>query len=114
MTFFNVTLQQLYAAMIPSAPTIIGTLYRNKSIFMNWSHPTNEAIEHFTISYSCIVLECMGSPDCSGLNNVTNTRMNYTIEEVEEDSNYTITIIAVNRNGRTMSAPHTITTNTER
>ena len=80
--------------MIPATPNIIGTLYRNKSIFVNWSHPSNEVIEQFTISYSCIVLECMGSPDCSGHNNVKNMRRNYTIKEVEEDSDYTITIIA--------------------
>ena len=100
--------------MIPSAPVIIGTFYRNRSIFVNWSHPTNEVTELFTISYYYNVLECRGSlGNYSDRDNVTNTRRNYIISETEEDSDYTITIIAVNGTGSNMSAPHTVTTKIE-
>jgi len=114
-------IQELYiiffAVLVPPlAPTILGILYGDKSLSVNWSYPAGGVVQSFAITYSYSVSECRRSHDYKGHSSISNsiekTARNYTLREIEEDSNYTIKIMAVSSAGNNTSLPYSITTNT--
>ena len=79
----------------PSAPTIIMAVSQSPtSINFTWTQPEGEIVDSYEVSFSY-------QGPCSGFNHTNTTTVNgttrqYTLTGLQEFSNYTVTITAVN------------------
>ncbi len=90
--------------VIPSSPLISTLQTSSTSITITWTQTTGDVVDSYTISYSFMVIGCGGVSGSTGTNNIMgidgSTRM-YTLSGVEEYTEFTITLTAVNGAGST-------------
>ena len=73
------------------------------TISLTWNMTGNIFIEIFEISYSYTVTTCT-APAGSGMVTISDgTRRSHTLNGLNEDSQYTITVTAINNQGQTMA-----------
>ena len=90
---------------VPGVPTAMVSS-ASTSIFLSWSMPSGSMVERYEIVWQRVTSrEC---PD-EGVGTVTITdgRTSYNIEGLEEGSNYSIVVIAINAAGSAVSHPVT-------
>ena len=74
------------------------------TISLTWNVTGDIPIERFEVSYSYTVNTCT-APAGSGIVNISDgTRRSHTLSGLNEDSQYTITVTAVNNEGATENA----------
>ena len=96
-----------WSAPAPSSPTIVMTTPQSTSIMFTWTQPDGNVVISYEIAYSY-----HGS--CTGLPVAQNFIVNggtreYTVLGLQEFSEYTITLTAVNRAGSNLDS-RTLTT----
>ena len=75
------------------------------TISLSWSVP-NSSVDNYVVTWKRDTAgECPVKHE--GNRNLTDGSLSYTIEQLEEDSNYTITLIAINAAGSAVSDPVT-------
>ena len=97
----------LWCSGPPSSPTILNTSM-STNITLTWSQSPRDVVDSYQISYSFTIRGCgVGGGNVS---TVTGTSREYTLTGLEENSDFTINIIAMN--GAGSSPPATIITRT--
>ena len=97
--FVNDHLCSLFPALPLSAPTITMAVSESpSSINLTWTQLEGEIVDSFEVSFSY-------QGPCSGFNHtnttiVGGTTRQYTLTGLQEFSNYTVTVVAVNGAGR--------------
>ena len=93
----------------PSAPniTMVNT-QSSTSITLNWTQPEGQVADSYEVSFSY-------QGPCSGFNHTNTTTVNgttrqYTLTELQEFSNYTVTVVAVNDTERSEESSESIIT----
>ena len=97
---------------MPSAPTIIFTTPSSTSISIIWTQPDEDVVDSYTISYSSSVTGCTGVAGGIGSDKVTGisgSERTHSLTSLEENTQYSITISAVNGAGTSAMSPMTIT-----
>ena len=88
------------------------TVHTATSITITWTQTTNIFIDRFEVTYSYIVRRCSASPGASHTDSISDgTMRSHTLSGLNEDSDYTITVRAINDAGSSM-ATTTATTDT--
>ena len=93
----------------PSAPTITMTVSQSPtSITLTWTQPEWEVVDSYEMSFSY-------QGPCSGFNHtntitVNGTSRQYTLTGLQEFSNYTVTVVAVNVAGRSGGSSESVVT----
>ena len=88
-----------FPVLLPSAPTIImAGSHSLTSINLTWTQPEGEVVDSYEVSFSY-------QGPCSGFNHTNTTTVDgtirqYTLTGLQEFSNYTVTVVAVNDAGR--------------
>ncbi len=89
---------------MPSPPLISTTQTTSTFITLTWTQTTGDVVDSYTISYSFMVIGCGGVSGSAGNDIIMGidgaTRM-YTLSGVEEYTEFTITLTAVNGAGST-------------
>ena len=94
----------------------MGTPTAVTSITLTWMQPGGPEVESYEINYSYILNECSGVRDPQVTVTLSNSSLrSYTIENgpetpVEEDSEYSISLIAINSVGRSPASDTRVTT----
>ena len=92
----------------PSSPTMLTTSPQSTSITLTWSQSLGDVVDSYQISYSFIIGGCgVGGGHVSTVNG---SSREYTFTGLEENSNYTINVTAMNGTGS--SPPATTTART--
>ncbi len=90
--------------VIPSSPLISTLQTSSTSITITWTQTTRDVVDSYTISYSFMVIGCDGVSGSTGINDIMgingSTRM-YILSGLEEFTEFTITLTAVNGAGST-------------
>ncbi len=90
------------SVQIPSSPLISTPQTTSTSITITWTQTIGDVVDSYTISYSFMVIGCDGVSGSTGNNNIMgidrSTRM-YTLSGLEEYTEFTITLTAVNGAG---------------
>ncbi len=90
------------SVVIPSSPLISTLQATSTSITLTWTQTTGDVVDSYTISYYFTVIGCDGVSGSVGNNNIMgidgSTRM-YTLSGLEEYTEFTITLTAVNGAG---------------
>jgi hypothetical protein len=90
----------LYIAEFPPRPIITNTSFESNSIAIYWQ--SNDAIEYYRIRYNFVIRECTSEASMStqsrqvNTTNKSNIILNSLNNEIEEDSDYNISLIAIN------------------
>ena len=79
------------------------------SIYFTWSVPQNEIIEYFELSYSYSIKGCRGLGSNQTIN-VEKILREYYLTGLEENSEFVITLTAVNTAGRSPPASFEVAT----
>ena len=79
---------------------LVATTSTARTISIAWEVTAAIFIERFEVSYSYTVNNCTASPK-SDTCNVTNSMTSHTLSGLNEDSEYTITVRAINSEGST-------------
>ena len=88
------------------------TVHTATSITITWTQITNIFIDRFEVTYSYTVWRCSASPSASHTDSISDgTMRSHTLSGLNEDSDYTITVRAINDAGSSM-ATTTATTDT--
>ena len=84
------------------------------STFINvtWTKKDNDIVHSYELQYNYSIRECRSKSDVINVsinsgNNITNS---YTLYNVEEDSDFTISLVAINPAGRSEAATKVTTT----
>ena len=83
----------------PAVPTITMVVSQSPtSITLTWTQPAGDVVDSYEVSFS-------HQGPCSGFNHTNTTTVNgttrqYTLIGLQEFSNYTVTVVAVNDAGR--------------
>ncbi len=92
------------SVQIPSSPLISTLQTTSTSITITWTQTTGDVVDSYTISYSFRVIGCDGGSGSTGNKDIMGidgaTRM-YTLSGLEEFTEFTITLTAVNEAGST-------------
>ena len=93
----------------PSQLTNLMAVADSTSINVSWSFDTRDIIPRYELQYSYTIRECRSSSD---LMNITfaSTANSYIIDNLEEDSDFTISLFATNPAGISEPACLNITT----
>ena len=84
---------------LPSPPTILNTSPQSTSITLTWSQPSGDVVDSYQISYSYTIRVC-GNLVMNAANiSVANSSRMYSLTGLEENSDYTIFLTAINVNG---------------
>ena len=82
----------------PSFPIITSTLFESNSITINWK--MDDTAERYEIQYNFTIRECTSIMSTQSRQVNTTNKTNFTLRErIEEDSDYYISLTAVNSNG---------------
>ena len=78
------------------------------SIILTWTQPEGEVVDSYEVSFSY-------QGPCSGFNHTDTTTVNgttrqYTLTGLQEFSNYTVTVVAVNDAGRSEESSENVVT----
>ncbi len=96
--------------VIPDAPSnLTVAMVTATSIIITWTQSSDIFIDRYKISYMYTIRKCLASPE-QGMNTLlSGSARSYNLMSLNEDSTYTITVIAINDEG---SRSSTITANT--
>ena len=90
------------SVVIPSSPLISTTQTTSTSITITWTQTIGDLVDSYTVSYSFTVIGCGGVSGSTGDHDIMgidgSTRM-YTLSGLEEYTEFTITLTAVNGAG---------------
>ena len=89
---------------------LMATPLSSTSIMLTWSQPTGEVVDSYLISYDYELRLCPGFGGNNVMRSTDGSARAFTLTRVEEDSEFTISIIA--RNAAADSLPAQITTHT--
>ena len=92
----------------PSSPTMLTTSPQSISITLTWSQSPGNVVDSYQISYSFTIRGC--GVEGGNVSTVTGSSREYTLTGLEENSDFTISITAMN--GAGSSPPATIITRT--
>ena len=85
---------------VPTAPNVTLSSVNSTSVAISWEQDRNDTFDSFTISYM-YGGPCKINTTIKHNTTVTNNNINqYIITSLEEFSNYTLVVFAVNRAGR--------------
>lgn len=95
-----------HVAVPPSHPVITNTSFGSNSIAINWQR--DDAVEYYQIQYNFTIRECKFSSKVNMQNRTVNTTksgivLNGPSDGIEEDSDYNISLIAINSNGNSQA-----------
>ena len=99
----------LWCSGPPSTPTILNTSSMSTNITLTWSQSPGDVVDSYQISYSFTVRGC-GDVGGDNVSTITGSSRDYTLTGLEENSDITINITAMN--GAGSSPPATIITRT--
>ncbi len=96
---------------LPAAPDVqADIIQRPTSISLSWTQPSSGSyVDSYTVQYSASVRGCNPPSQKSGNTSINSTLRNFTITGLEEDSDVSVTIAAVNIRGSNSAL---VTTNT--
>ena len=100
------------ALMVPSAPTVNQAMLQDRRVSLTWEQPNaTEIVGNYSISVSTTPLgtQCEAALD-PVVRSVPGTQMNFMTDILEEFSNISIVITAMNREGGTSTVLPTIQT----
>ena len=98
-----------FPVLLPSVPTINMAVSESPtSINLTWTQPGDEVVDSYEVSFSY-----QGS--CSGFNHTNTTTVDgttrqYTLTGLQEFSNYTVTVVAVNDAGGSEESSENVVT----
>ena len=107
---------RLVADGVPSAPiNFVGSATTPTSITLTWEQLGGPDVDGYEINYRYIISECGDLRDPPAITLPNSSQRSYTIENgadtpVEEDSDYQISLIAINSVGNSSEAPVQVTT----
>ena len=93
----------------PSSPTILSTSPQSTSITLTWSQPSMDVVDSYQISYSFTIRGC-GTTMPTIVVSAAGSSREYFLTRLEENSDFTISITAMN--GAGSSSPTITTTRT--
>ena len=101
------TLVTLYCTLtVPDMPTAMVNSTSATTISLSWSVPSGSEVDSYEVMWERDTSgECPDEDE--GSVTITDGSTSYTITELEEDSNYTITVTATNAAGSAVSDPVT-------
>ena len=94
---------------VPSAPTITMAVSQSPtSITLSWTQPEGDVVDNYEVSFSF-------QRSCDGFNHtntttVGDTTRQYTLTALQQFSNYTVTMVAVNGAGRSAESSENVVT----
>ena len=95
--------------LVPGTPTLLVNTVTGNIIFLSWSVPSGSEVKLYEVTWQRDISgEC--SDENEGSTTINGGSNSYNITELEEDSNYTITVTATNEVGSAMNDPVTVTT----
>ncbi len=99
----------LITGVMPDAPSALAvTMVTATSITITWTQSSHIFIDRYEVSYMYTIRRCSVSPG-QGMNTLSGSARSYNLMSLIEDSNYTITVTAINDEG---SRSNTITADT--
>ncbi len=94
---------------MPAEPRDLNiTMVTATSINITWTQSSDIFIDRYEVSYMYTIRRCSTSPE-RGMNTLSGSARSYNLMSLNEDSNYTITVTAINDEG---SKSSTITADT--
>ena len=86
---------------------MISATPQTTTISLTWTQPPGDVVDSYTISYTSVIEECIGTSDFSTFGSISgndSSMRSYTLINLEENSVYAITVEAVNGAGGTSSS----------
>ena len=90
----------------PSVPTLISTTPLTTIISFIWTQLPSDVVDSYNISHTRTTDQCVGTPEFTSsgsVSGINGSMRSYSLTGLEEDSEYDITIEAVNGAGRASS-----------
>ena len=96
---------------LAAAPVLVDATATSTTIALNWTQ-SSSSVDSYTVSYTYTIRRC-GSGPVSGSEEISDgNARRFTLTDLEEDSDYTITLTAISAAGQLTSNQITITTTT--
>ena len=94
---------------IPSQPTNLTAVPGSTSINVSWISHEEDVIQNYVLQYSYSIRECDNSSDVVNVS-VDDSENSHMLFPLEEDSDFNISLVAINPAGRSEAATVMVTT----
>ena len=93
------------------APVLMDATATSTTIALSWTQ-SGSSVDNYTLSYNYTIRRCGSGPVSGSVEISDGNARRFTLTELEEDSDYTITLIAISTSGQRTSNQITTTTDT--
>ena len=102
--------ENVFVVGSPSQPIGMNASVGSTVVNITWSKRSNDIVHQYELQYSYRIRECLNNSGTSNITELSNSSRSHTLENQEEDSDFTISLFAINPAGKSEAATVMATT----